>query len=98
MDPKEEERVFRKEFLNMIEMVRVLYQERNERLEGEGSIFTRKVRDHQEVKMMKINQRREMEEMEAVESYHPHPHHHHPLLHLQYISHTSQITLVKVIL
>ena len=37
MDPKEEERVFRKTFLDMTEMVRVLYQERNERLEGEGS-------------------------------------------------------------
>ena len=36
-DPKEEERVFRKAFLDLIEMVRVLYQERNERLEGEGS-------------------------------------------------------------
>ena len=37
VDPKEEERVFRKAFLDMTEMVRVLYQERNERLEGEGS-------------------------------------------------------------
>ena len=37
VDLKEEERVFRKSFLNMTEMVRVLYQERNERLEGEGS-------------------------------------------------------------
>ena len=37
VDPKEEERVFRKEFLDVTEMVRVLYQERNERLEGEGS-------------------------------------------------------------
>ena len=37
VDPKEEERVFRKAFLDMIEMVRILYQERNERLEGEGS-------------------------------------------------------------
>ena len=37
VDPKEEERVFRKEFLNTTEMVRILYQERNERLEGEGS-------------------------------------------------------------
>ena len=37
MDPKVEERVFRKVFLDMTEMVRVLYQERNERLEGEGS-------------------------------------------------------------
>ena len=36
-DPKEEERVFRKAFIDMTEMVRVLYQERNERLEGEGS-------------------------------------------------------------
>ena len=32
VDPKEEERVFRKEFLDMTEMVRVLYQERNIRL------------------------------------------------------------------
>ena len=47
--------------------------------------------------MMKINQRRAMEETEEVESHHPHPHHHHPLLHLQYISHTSQRTLVKFI-
>ena len=46
--------------------------------------------------MMKISQRRSMEEMEAMESHHPHPHHHHPLLLLQYISHTSQKTLVKV--
>ena len=46
MDPKEEERVFRKAFLDMTEMVRILYQERNDRLvreasknrkEGEGS-------------------------------------------------------------
>ena len=37
VDPKEEERVFRKAFLDMNEMVRVLYQERNEILEGEGS-------------------------------------------------------------
>ena len=37
IDPKEEERVFRKAFLDMTEMVRILYQERNERLEGEGS-------------------------------------------------------------
>ena len=29
VDPKEEERVFKKAFLDMIEMVRVLYQERN---------------------------------------------------------------------
>ena len=34
MDPKEEERVFRKAFLDMTEMVRILYQERNEKLEG----------------------------------------------------------------
>ena len=33
-DPEVEERVFRKAFLDMNEMVRVLYQERNERLEG----------------------------------------------------------------
>ena len=37
VDPKEEERVFRKAFLDMTEMVRVLYQERNERIEGEVS-------------------------------------------------------------
>lgn len=37
VDPKEEERVFRKAFLDMTEMVRVLYQERNEILEGEWS-------------------------------------------------------------
>ena len=37
VDPKDEERVFRKAFLDLIKMVRVLYQERNERLEGEGS-------------------------------------------------------------
>ena len=30
VDPKEEERVFRKSFLDMAEMVRVLYPERNE--------------------------------------------------------------------
>ena len=36
-DPKEEEGVFRKAFLDMTEMVRILYQGRNERLEGEGS-------------------------------------------------------------
>ena len=37
MDPKEEERVFQKDFLDMTEMVRILYQERNDRLVGEGS-------------------------------------------------------------
>ena len=37
VDPNEEERVFRKAFLDMTDMVRILYQERNERLEGEGS-------------------------------------------------------------
>ena len=37
MDPKEEERVYRKEFLDFTEMVRVLYQERNEKLEEERS-------------------------------------------------------------
>ena len=37
MDPKEEERVFRKAFLDMNEMVRILYQERNDRIVGEGS-------------------------------------------------------------
>ena len=37
MDPKEEERVYRKAFLDLIEMVRVLYQERNEKLEEERS-------------------------------------------------------------
>ena len=36
VDPKEEERVFKKVFLDLTKMVRVLYQERNERLEGEG--------------------------------------------------------------
>ena len=96
VDPKEDERVFRKAFLDMTEMVRVIYQERNERLEGEGSKL-HKVGDHQEAIMMKINQTRAMEEMEAVEIHHPHPHHHHPLLHLQYTSHTSQRTLVKVL-
>ena len=39
MDPKEEERVFRKAFLDMTKMVRIIYQEMNERLEGEGSKF-----------------------------------------------------------
>ena len=37
VDPKEEDKVFRKAFLDMTEMVRIIYQERNERLEGEGS-------------------------------------------------------------
>ena len=37
MDPKEEERVFQKAFLDMTEMVRILYQERNDRIVGEGS-------------------------------------------------------------
>ena len=37
MDPKEEERVFRKAFLDLTEMVRILYQERNEKLAGKGS-------------------------------------------------------------
>ena len=36
MDPKEEERVFWKAFLDMTEMVRILYQERNDRIAGEG--------------------------------------------------------------
>ena len=33
MDPKEEERVYRKSFIDLIEMLRVLYQERNDKLE-----------------------------------------------------------------
>ena len=37
MDPKEEERIFRKAFLDMTQMVRILYQERNDRIAGEGS-------------------------------------------------------------
>ena len=37
IDPKEEERIFRKAFLDMTEMVRILYQERNDRIAGEGS-------------------------------------------------------------
>ena len=37
VDPKEEERVFRNTFLDLTEMVRVIYHERNEKLEGEGS-------------------------------------------------------------
>ena len=37
VDLKQEERVFRKEFLDMTQMVGILYQERNERLQGEGS-------------------------------------------------------------
>ena len=37
MDPKEEERVFRIAFLDMTKMVRILYQERNDRIAGEGS-------------------------------------------------------------
>ena len=37
MDPKEEERVFRKYFLDMAKMVRILYQDRNDRIAGEGS-------------------------------------------------------------
>ena len=37
IDPKEEERLFRKKFVDMTKMVRILYQEMNERLEGEGS-------------------------------------------------------------
>ena len=37
VDPKEEERMFMKAFIDMTEMVRIIYQERNERLEGERS-------------------------------------------------------------
>ena len=37
VDPKEEERVFKKAFLDMNEMVRVLYQERNDKIEEERS-------------------------------------------------------------
>jgi hypothetical protein len=37
MDPKEEERIFQKALLDMTEMVRILYQERNDRIAGEGS-------------------------------------------------------------
>ena len=33
-DPKEEERVFRNALLDITEMVRIIYQERNEKLEG----------------------------------------------------------------
>ncbi len=36
-NPREEERVFRKAFLDLTEMVRILYQERNDKLVGEGS-------------------------------------------------------------
>ena len=35
VDPKEEERVYRKAFLDLTEMVKILYQERNEKLEEE---------------------------------------------------------------
>ena len=37
IDPKEEEWLFRKALLDMTEMARILYQERNDRLVGEGS-------------------------------------------------------------
>ena len=37
MDPKEEERVFRKAFLDIIKMVRILYQERNDEIVEERS-------------------------------------------------------------
>ena len=37
LDPKEEEWVFQKAFLDMTETVRILYQERNDRLIGERS-------------------------------------------------------------
>ena len=37
MDPKEEKRVYKKAFLDLNEMVRVLYQERNDKLEEERS-------------------------------------------------------------
>ena len=37
MDPKEEEWVFWKALLDMTDMVRILYQERNDRIVGEGS-------------------------------------------------------------
>jgi hypothetical protein len=37
MDPKEEEWVFRKDLLDMTKMVRILYQERNDRIAREGS-------------------------------------------------------------
>ena len=97
MDPKEEERVFRKAFLDMTEMVRILYQERNEKLEGEGSKLHKEGQGSSRGQNVEDKSNKEMEEMDVVESHHPHPHHHHPLLHLQYISHTSQRTLVKVI-
>ena len=52
MDPKEEERVFQKAFLDMTEIVRILYQERNDRIategskkEGEGSSWGKKIND-----------------------------------------------------
>jgi hypothetical protein len=45
VDPNEEERVFRKAFLDLTEMVRVLYQERNQKLEGEGSSGGKKDED-----------------------------------------------------
>ena len=54
-DPREEETVFRKAFLDLTEMVRILYQERNEKLavegskhphEGEGSSGGKKDDDH----------------------------------------------------
>jgi hypothetical protein len=45
VDPNEEERMFKKAFLDLTEMVRVLYQERNEKLEGEGSSGGKKDED-----------------------------------------------------
>ena len=91
--------MYRKAFLDLTEMLRVLYQERNEKLEGESYKLHNEGQGYQDATLMKINQRRVMEEMEKVESRHLHPqvHLHHPLLHLQYINHTSQRTWVKVI-
>ena len=71
-DPREEERVFRKAFLDLTEMVRILYQERNEKLVGEGSKHPHEGEALQEVIRMMIIPRKDMEEMVI----------HHPHLHL----------------
>ena len=73
MDPKEEERVFQKAFLDMTEMVRILYQERNDRIAGEGSKNQREGGDSSGGKRKMITKRKGMEEMVN------HHLHHHPL-------------------
>lgn len=72
IDPREEERVFRKAFLDLTEMVRILYQEEMRNWLEKGPNIHMKERALQEVRRMMIIPRNDMEVMVI----------HHPHLHL----------------